>query len=263
MKQTTRVNLIISLEGQYKPRNGLNNVTFTLLIMNRGKWNWFKLKSILNNTGIKQTSRVNLIKSLEGQYKPTNGLNNVSFTLLIMNRGKRNWFYVQTILNKNDIEKTSWLSHIISLDRQSKPTNGLNNVTFTFLIMNRGKRNWFYVQTILNKNDIVKTSWLSHIISLDRQSKPTNGLNNVTFTFLIMNRGKWNWFWLETILNNTDIKQTSWVKFIISLDRQYKPRNCLNNVTFTLLIINRGKSNLFKPETIINNNDKITSWVNL
>ena len=48
----------------------------------------FKLKTILNNTDIKQTSRVNLIISLEGQYRPRNGLNNVTFTLLIMNRGK-------------------------------------------------------------------------------------------------------------------------------------------------------------------------------
>ena len=43
------------------------------------------------------------------------------------------------IINKNDIEKTSILSHIIRLDIQSKPRNGLNNVTFTLLNMNRGK----------------------------------------------------------------------------------------------------------------------------
>ena len=42
---------------------------------------------------------------------------------------------------------------------------------------------------------------------------------------------------------------------MISLDRQYKPRNCLNNVTFTLSLINRGKSMWFKLETILNNND--------
>ena len=211
-----------------------------------------------------QTSWVNLIISLDRQYKPRNCLNNVLITLLFMNRGKWNLFRHETILNNNDIMKTLWVNLIISLEEQYKPRNCLNNVTFTLLIMNRGKRNWFSVQTILNKNDIKKTLWVSLIISLDRQYKPTNGLNNVTFTFLIMNRGKWNWVWLETILNNTDIKQTSWVKFIISLDRQYKPRNCLNNVTFTLLFMNRGKWNLFRPETILNNIDKMqTSWVNL
>ena len=60
--------------------------------MNRGKSMWFKLKTILNITDIKQNSRVNLIISWEGQYKPRNGLNNVTFTILIMNRCKWNWF---------------------------------------------------------------------------------------------------------------------------------------------------------------------------
>ena len=133
---------------------------------------------------------------------------------------------------KNDIKKTPWVSLIISLDRQYKPRNCLNNVTFTLLIMNRGKWNWFWLEMILNNNDIKKTSWVSLIISLDRQYKPRNCLNNVTFTLLIINRGKWNWFWLETILNNNDIKKTSWVNLIISLEGQYKPRNCLNNITF-------------------------------
>ena len=49
-----------------------------------------------------------------------------------------------------------------------------------------------------------------------------------------MNRGKSMLFKLETILTNNDIKKTSSVSLIISLDRQYKPKNCLNNVTFTL-----------------------------
>ena len=232
--------------------------------MNRGKWNWFSLEKIINNNDIKKTSWVNHIISLEGQYKPINCLNNVTFTLLIMNRGKWNWFSLETILNNNDIKKTSWVNHIISLDRQYKPRNCLNNVTFTLLIMNRGKSMWFRLETILNNNHIKKTSWVNLIISLDRQYKPRNCLNNVTFTFLIMNRSKWNWFRLETILNNNDIKKTLWVNLIISLDRQYKPRNCLNNVTFTLLIMNRGKWNWFWLETILNNNDiEKTSSVNL
>ena len=223
--------------------------------MNRGKWNWFWLETILNNNDIKKTSWVKPYNKLGRQYKPRNCLNNVTFTLLIMNRGKWNWFRLETILNNNDIKKTSWVNHIISLDRQYKPRNCLNNVTFTLLIMNRGKWNWFRLETILNNNDIKKTSWVNLIISLDRQYKPRNCLNNVTFTLLIMNRGKWNWFRLETILNNNDIKQTSWVNLIISLEGQYKPRNCLNNVTFTLLIMNRGKWNWFRLETILNNND--------
>ena len=145
------------------------------------------------------------------------------------------WFRLETILNNTDIKKTSWVNLIISLEGQYKPRNCLNNVTFTLLIMNRGKWNWFRLETILNNNDIKKTSWVSLIISLDRQYKPRNCLNNVTFTLLIMNRGKWNWFRLETILNNNDIKKTSWVNLIISLDKQYKPRNCLNNVSIYLI----------------------------
>ena len=156
---------------------------------------------------------------------------------MIMNRGKWNWFSVQTILNKNSIKKTSWVSLIISLDRQYKQINCLNNVTFTLFITNSGKWNWFWIWTILNNNDIKKTSWVSLIISLDRQYKPRNCLNNVTFTLLIMNRRKWYWFRLEKNINNNDIKQTTWVNLIISLEGQYKPRNCFNNVTFTLLIM--------------------------
>ena len=151
-----------------------------------------------------------------------------------MKTNKWIWFRPETILNNNGIKKTSWVKLIVSLVRQYKFTNCLNNVTFNLLIMNRGKWNWFRLEKILNDNDIKKTSWVSLIISLDRQYKPRNCLNNVTFTLLIMNRGKWNWFRPETILNNNDIKKTSWVSPIISLDRQYKHRNCLKNVTFTL-----------------------------
>ena len=225
---------------------------------------WFKLKTILNNTDIKQTSRVNLIISLEGQYKHRNGLNNVTFTLLIVNRGKWNWFRLQKNINNNDIMQTTWVNLLISLEGQYKPRNCLNNVTFTYLIMNRGKWNWFKLKSILNNTGIKQTSRVNHIISLEVQYKPTNGLNNVTFTLLIMNSGKWNWFWLETILNNNDIKKTSWVCLKISLEGQYKPRNCLNNVTFTLMIMNSRKWNWFWLETILNNNDnKKTSWVSL
>ena len=114
---------------------------------------------------------------------------------------------------------------------------------------------WFKLETILNNNDIKQTSWVNHIISLDGQYKPRNCLNNVTFTLLIMNRCKWYWFRLETILNNNDLKKTSWVNLIISLEKQYKHRNCLNNASFTLLIMKRCKWNWFRLETILNNND--------
>ena len=78
---------------------------------------------------------------------------------------------------------------------------------------------WFKLETILNNNDIKQTSWVNHIISLDRQYKFRNCLNNVTFTLLIMNSGKWNWFSLETILNSNDIKQKLWVNLKISFGR--------------------------------------------
>ena len=232
--------------------------------MNSGKWNWFWIETILNNNDIKKTSWVSLIIYLDRQYKPRKCLNNVTFTLLIMNRGKWNWFWLETILNNYDIKKTSWISLIISLDRQFKPRNCLNNVTFTLLIMNRGKWNFFRPETILNDYNITQISWVNLIISLEEQYKPRNCLNNVTFTLLIMNRGKWYWFRLEKILNNNDIKKTSWVNHIISLEEQYKPRNCFNNVTFTLMIFNRGKWNWFSVQTILNKNDiKKTSWVSL
>ena len=137
------------------------------------------------------------------------------------------WFKLETILNKNDIKQTSWVNIIISLEWQYKPRNCLNNVTFTLLIMNRGKWNWFWLETIINNNDIMQTSWVNLIISLEWQYKPKNCLNNVTFTLLIMNRVKWYWFRLEKNINNNDIKNTSWVSLIISLEGQYNPRTVL------------------------------------
>ena len=127
-------------------------------------------------------------------------------------------FKLESIINNNDIKQTSWVNLIISLEGQYKPRNCLNNVTFTLLIMNRGKSMWFKLEKFLNNNDIHKTSWVNLIISLEGQYKPRNCLNNVTFTLLIMNRGKWNRFWIETILSNNYIKKTSWVNLTISLD---------------------------------------------
>ena len=144
------------MDRQYKHRNCLNNVTFTLLFMNRGKWNLFRPEMILNYNEIMQTSRVNLIISLQEKYKPKNCLNNVTFTLLIMNRGKWYWFRLEKILNNNDIKKTLWVNHIISLEGQYRTRNWINNKTFTLMIMNRGKSMWFKLETILNNNDISK-----------------------------------------------------------------------------------------------------------
>ena len=113
---------------------------------------------------------------------------------------------------------------------------------------------------------------------MDRQHKPRNYLKNVTFTLLNTNRGNWTWFRLENILNNIDMKKASWVNHVISLNRQYKPRNYLKNVTlivsyhvislnrqqkprnylknvtFTLLNTNRGNWKWFRLETILINN---------
>ena len=33
------------------------------------------------------------------------------------------------------------------------------------------------------------------------------------------------WFRLETILNNIDMKKPSWFNHILSINREYKPRN--------------------------------------
>ena len=86
---------------------------------------------------------------------------------------------------------------------------------------------WFKLETILNNNDINKTSWVNLIISVDRQYKHRNCLNNVTLSLLIMNRGKSMWFKLEKNINNNDIKKKSWVNLLVSLDIQNKYTNCL------------------------------------
>ena len=152
------------------------------------------------------------------------------------------------------MKKTLWVNHIISLDRQFKPRNYLKNVTFTLLNTNRGNWRWFRIETILNNIDMKKASWVNHVKSLNRQFEPRNYLKNVTFTLLNTNRGNWKWFRLETILNHIVMKKASWVIYVISLDRQYKPRNYLKNVTFTLLNTNRGNWKWLRLETILINN---------
>ena len=124
--------------------------------------------------------------------------------------------------------------------RQYKPRNYHTNVTFTLLNTNRGNWTWFRLETILNNIDMKKASWFNNFISLGRQYKARNYLKHVTFNLLHMSRGNWKWFRLETILKNNDMKKASWVNHVISLNRQYKPRNYLKNVTFTLHNTNRG-----------------------
>ena len=153
------------------------------------------------------------------------------------------------------MNKASWLYHILSFDRQYKPRNYLKIVSFTLLNMNRGNWKWFRLETILNNNDMNKASWFNHILSFDRQYKPRNYLKIVSFTLLNMNRGNWKWFRLETILNNMDMKKSSWFYHILSFNRDYKPRNYLKNVSFTLLNMNRGNWKWFRLETILNNID--------
>ena len=196
------------MDRQYKARNYLKHVTFTLLNTNRGNWKWFRLETILNNIDMKKASWVNHVISLNRQYKPRNYLKNVTFTLLNTNRGNWKWFRLETILNNIDMKKASWVNHVISLNRQYKPRNYLKNVTFTLLNTNRGNWKWFRLETILNNIDMKKASWVNHVISLNRQYKPRNYLKNVTFTLLNTNRGNWKWFRLETILNNIDMKKS-------------------------------------------------------
>ena len=195
--------------------------------MNRGIWKWFRLETILNINDIKKASWINHIISLDRQYKVWNYVKNETFTLLNMNWVNWKWFSLETILNNNDIKKASWFNNIISLDRQYKVRNYVKNETFTLLNMNWVNWKWFSLETNLNNNDIKKASWSNNIISLDRQYKPRNYLEYVSFTFLNMNNGKWKWFRLETILNNNDIKKASSFNHIISFDRQYKDRNYL------------------------------------
>ena len=128
--------------------------------------------------------------------------------------------------------------------------------------MNRGNWKWFRQETILNNIDMKKASWFNQILSFNRDYKLRNYLKNVSFTLLNMNRGNWKWFRLETILNNIDMKKASWCNHILSFDRQYKPRNYLKIVSFTLLKMNRGNWKWFRVETILNNNDmKKASWL--
>ena len=240
MKKASWFNHIISLGREYKIRNYLKHVTFTLLNMNRGNWKWFRLETILNNIDMKKASWFNHILSLGREYKHRNYLKNVTFTLLNMNRCNWKWFRLETILNNIDMKKASWFNHILSLGREYKHRNYLKNVTFTLLNMNRCNWKWFRLETILNNIDMKKALWVNHVFSLDRQSKTRNYLKHVTFTLLNMNRGNWKWFRLETILNNIDMKKASWFNYIISLGREYKIRNYLKHVTFTLLNMNRG-----------------------
>ena len=263
MKKASWFNHILSLGREYKHRNYLKNVTFTLLNMNRCNWKWFRLETILNNIDMKKASWFNNILSLGREYKHRNYLKNVTFTLLNMNRCNWKWFRLETILNNIDMKKALWVNHVFSLDRQSKTRNYLKHVTFTLLNMNRGNWKWFRLETILNNNDMKKASWFNHILSLGREYKHRNYLKNVTFTLLNMNRCNWKWFRLETILNNIDMKKASWVNHVISFDRQYKHRNYLKHVTFTLLTMNRGNWKWFRLETILNNIDmKKASWFN-
>ena len=98
---------------------------------------------------------------------------------------------------------------------------------------------------------------------MDRHYKARNYLKHVIFNLLHMSRGNWKWFRLETILNNIDMKIASWVNHVISLNRQFKPRNYLKNVTFTLLNTNRGNWKWFRVEQILmNNKNQKASWFN-
>ena len=59
------------------------------------------------------------------------------------------------------------------------------------------------------------------------------------------------------------MKKASWFNHIISLDRQYKVRNFVKNISFTFLNMNRGNWKWFRLETFLNNNDiKKASWFN-
>ena len=227
MKKPSWFNHILSINRENKPRNYLQNVSFTLLIMNRDNWKRFRLETILNNIDIKKQSWFNHILNFDREYKPRNYLQNVSFTFLIINRGNWKRFRLETILINIDMKKRSWFNHILSINREYKPRNYLKIVSFTLLTTNRGNWKWFRLETILNNIDMKKQSWFNHILSFDREYKPRNYLQNVSFTLLIMNRGNWKRFRLETILNNIDMKKASWFNHILSINREYKPRNYL------------------------------------
>ena len=169
MKKPLWFNHIQSIHREYKPRNYLKIVSFTLLNMNRGNWKWLRLETILNNIDMKKPSWFNHILSINREYKPRNYLINVSITLIIMNRCYWKWFRLETILNNIDMKKPSWYNHTLSINREYKPTNYLINVSFTSHIMNRGNWKWFSLETILNNIDMKKPSWFNHILSFDRQ----------------------------------------------------------------------------------------------
>ena len=195
---------------------------------------------------MKKASWFNHILSINREYKPRNYLKIVSFTLLIMNRGNWKWFRLETILNNIDMKKASWFNHILSINREYKPRNYLKIVSFTLLNMNRGNWKWFRLETILNNIDMKKASWFNHILSINRQYKPRNYLKIVSFTLLIMNRGNWKWFRLETILNNIDMKKASWFNHILSINREFRYWKTISSL-----------------ETILNNIDmKKASWFN-
>ena len=180
-----------------------------------------------------------------------------------MNRGNWKLFRLETILNNIDKKEASWFNHILSINREYKPRNYLKNVSFTLLNMNRGNWKLFRLETILNNIDKKEASWFKHILSINREYKPRNTLKITSFTLLNMNRGNWKRFRLETILNNIDMKKPSWFNHILSINREYKPRNYLKNVSFTLLNMNRCNWKLFRLETILNNIDmKKPSWFN-
>ena len=120
MKKTSWVNHVISFDRQYKLRNYLKHVTFTLVDINRGNWKWFMLETILNNIDMKKASWFNHILSLGSDYMPRNYLKHVTFTLLNMNRGNWKWFRLETILNNINMKKASWFNHILSLGREYK-----------------------------------------------------------------------------------------------------------------------------------------------
>ena len=263
MKEASWFNHNLSINSEYKPRNYLEIVSLTLLNTNRGNWKWFRIETILNNIDMKKPSWFNHILSIDRDYKHRNYLINVSFTLLNMNRGNWKWFRVETILNNIDMKKPSWFNHIQSINRKCKPRNYLKIISFTFLNMNRGNSNRFRLETILNNIDMKKASWFNHILSINREYKTRKNLKFVSFTLLITNRGNWKWVRLETILNNIDMKEASWFNHILSINREYKPRNYLKIVSFTLLITNRGNWKWFRLETILNNIDmKKPSWFN-
>ena len=88
MKKVSWFNHILSINREYKPRNYLKIVSFTLLNMNRGNWKWFRLETILYN--------------------------------IDMNRGNWKWFRLETILNNIDMKKVSEsdLTYILSLNNR-------------------------------------------------------------------------------------------------------------------------------------------------